>query len=437
MDLDHVFPVDADRQADRDLPAAGLHLQHLLESGIDIAVEGHPLAQVRDVLAADLQALADVAAEAGDPVGRGDGEAVAVEQPEVAAERLDRELHAPPGRAADAAHRPHGLAHRLGRIHRGPFPTLPVQVELCIAAVEGLGGVGREAPAHLAPRGAAVAVRVLRHQRVQRQGIVPHHVLDVGGVLEPALDLEGGDPGIGQVLQPRLEVEVLERQEGLVAEQHAAVAVREVVERPAGLDALAAVRAAPVDILRQAAVAAVAHAERAVHEELDLALHGSADLPDGLQGELALQDDARTAEGFEVPGARHVPDGALGRRVQRNGDIVPCGDPRLPDDERIGARLLRAQQLRVRLLLLAVAPQRVECHEDADTETVRVRTEFRNVLKGVAGRLAGAEFRPCDIYGIGTAVDGCDADILRPGRSQQLERLHYFRASSIFLASAP
>ena len=66
-----------------------------------------------------------------------------------------------------------------------------------------------------------------------------------------------------------------------------------------------------------------------------------------------------------------------------------------------------------------------------------VGAEFCDVLETVARRLAGAEIGPRDIYGIGTAVNGCDADFLVSGGSQQLESLHYFRASSIFFASAP
>ena len=58
-------------------------------------------------------------------------------------------------------------------------------------------------------------------------------------------------------------------------------------------------------------------------------------------------------------------------------------------------------------------------------------------VEPVAGRLAGPEVRACNIYRIGTAVDGCDADISIPGRSQKFEELHYLSALSIFFASSP
>ena len=96
-----------------------------------------------------------------------------------------------------------------------------------------------------------------------------------------------------------------------------------------------------------------------------------------------------------------------------------------------------AEQLRMRLFFLPLTPQSVECYENPHPETVGVGAEFGNVFEAVARRLAGAEIGTRDIYGIGTAVNGCDADFLVSGGSQQLKRLHYLRASSIFLASAP
>ena len=109
----------------------------------------------------------------------------------------------------------------------------------------------------------------------------------------------------------------------------------------------------------------------------------------------------------------------------------------LTDDEGIRPRLLGAEQLRMRLFFLPLTPQSVECYENPHPETMGVGAEFRDVFETVARRLAGTEIRTRDIYGIGTAVNGCDADFFVPGGGQQLKRLHYFRASSIFLASAP
>ena len=354
--VEHIFPVHPHGQAHRNLPAAGLRLEDLLERGADIAVQGHPLPEVGHILAADLQAFADIAPEAGHPVGGRDRETVAVVQLQPAMQGLDAELHPLPGRPADALHRPHGLAHRLGRVHRGPLAPLSVQEKFGIAAIEGLGGVGHETARHLAPGGAAVALGILLHQRVQRQGIVPNHILHIGGVLQAALHLEGAHTRIGQLLQPGLQVEILERQERLAAHQHVALPVHQVVEGAAGLDALAAVRAPAVDVLGQAAFAAIAHAERPVHEALHLAGDGGADLTDLRQRELPLENDAFAAQRLEVPGTLRIADGALGGGMDGHGDVLPGSDPGLPDDERVRARFLGPEHLRMCFLLLAFAP---------------------------------------------------------------------------------
>ena len=57
----------------------------------------------------------------------------------------------------------------------------------------------------------------------------------------------------------------------------------------------------------------------------------------------------------------------------------------------------------------------------------------------IPGGMPGSESRTRDINRIGTAVDGCDADISVSRRGEEFERTkHYlFRASIICLAWAP
>ena len=44
------------------------------------------------------------------------------------------------------------------------------------------------------------------------------------------------------------------------------------------------------------------------------------------------------------------------------------------------------------------------------------------ILDAVPRRLPGTESRACYIYGIGTAIDSCDADIGRTGRCKQFQQ---------------
>ena len=71
-----------------------------------------------------------------------------------------------------------------------------------------------------------------------------------------------------------------------------------------------------------------------------------------------------------------------------------------------------------------IIDDRIDRQEDTHTEPVGVGAKGSNVLQTVARRLAGTEPRPRDIYGIGTAVDGCDADVQIPGGSKKLEGTH-------------
>ena len=70
------------------------------------------------------------------------------------------------------------------------------------------------------------------------------------------------------------------------------ISVDEVIQGAAGLYALAFVRTPAVDLLGQAADAAVADAQRPMHEELHFAAYGCADSADLLKGQLPFKDDS-------------------------------------------------------------------------------------------------------------------------------------------------
>ena len=88
------------------------------------------------------------------------------------------------------------------------------------------------------------------------------------------------------------EIVVLQRQQGLVPDQYIAIPVHEVVKASAGLDTLSPVCASSGNRLGQIALAAVAHTEGSVHEELDFGACSFADFPDALQGHLPFQHNA-------------------------------------------------------------------------------------------------------------------------------------------------
>ena len=223
-----------------------------------------------------------------------------------------------------------------------------------VAAVESLFRIGNEAARDLAEGGPAVAVGVACHQFVQRHAVLAHHVLHVGSVLQAAFDFKRAHPGIGKLLQPVEQLEVAQRQEGLVADQRAPGGVLQVVQRTAGLDALAPVGAAAVQVSGETAVAAVAHAERSVHEELHLATHGGADFPHRGKRDAPFQDDAAAAEGVEMTRPLHVAYGALGGGVHGDVYVLKPQQTLLAEDEGVYARILRLKHLGMHLLPLVV-----------------------------------------------------------------------------------
>ncbi len=85
-----------------------------------------------------------------------------------------------------------------------------------------------------------------------------------------------------------------------------------------------------------------------------------------------------------------------------------------------------------------IGERSIEGDKDSCSETVGVIAQLRYVVDAVAGGFSRSEERTADIYGIGTAVDGRDADFFVPGRGEEFKTPHcYLSASSIFLASAP
>ena len=110
--------------------------------------------------------------------------------------------------------------------------------------------------------------------------------------------------------------------------------------------------------------------------------------------------------------------------MQGDNDVFPLRQGQVLDDEGVHAGILCRAHQSVDLLQFPVIYDRIDCQEDARPETMGVSTKPRDVLEAVARRLAGAEPRPRDINGIGTAVDGCDADICRSGGSQKFKGNH-------------
>ena len=292
---------------------------------------------------------------------------------------------------------------------------------MSVAPVEGSRGLRGEASGGGAPGTAGVPAAAVLYQPVQGLAVGPDDIPDVGDVLEPALYLEGGGSRPGQLFQPVQEGEVLEGENGFVAQQDIAGGVLHVVAGAAGLDTAAAVGAPAGEVLAQVALAAVAHAEGSVYEALNLALgDGFGYLPDLLQAQLPGQDQLVEAQGGQPAGLFRCSDVALGGGVQLYLRDAHPQESEVLDYEGIASGFHGTEYAAAGFLQLVLEDDGVEGQIDPGAESVSVVRQYGDVSEGVARRLACPEGRSGYIHGIGTAVDGRDADVLIACRSEKL-----------------
>ena len=79
-------------------------------------------------------------------------------------------------------------------------------------------------------------------------------------------------------------------------------------------------------------------------------------------------------------------------------------------DNGIHAGLFRPAHQGISLLELIIIYDGVLCHENPGPEPMCIGAELLQIFHTVSGRLPCAECRTCNINGIGTAVNGRDAD---------------------------
>ncbi len=297
----------------------------------------------------------------------------------------------------------------------------PVHQPLVIRSLqEAVREPAREAVAQLLLVARGERGRALLHRRVQRPPVLVHHVGDVFGPLHPALDLEAGDAGGEQLGQEVVCGQIARREEILellVAAGRLGRAVDDqIVGHAAALRALAAVRAAVLERLAGQALSAPAHAERAVHEALELEIRLRGHRADLLDGELAREDHARDTQRTRHRGRLGRRDGHLGGRVQRQlrADLAgQPGDSQVLHEDRVGARAGDGSQRLLRDRQLAIEHQRVEGDESLDAFLVQEVEDPRQIR-----RLEVVRAGPCV-----EAAAQAEVDRVRPGGHRGLQAL--------------
>ena len=113
-----------------------------------------------------------------------------------------------------------------------------------------------------------------------------------------------------------------------------------------------------------------------------------------------------------------------------------AGESEVLDDYGIHSRILQGQKHVAGLAVFTVIDYGVQGGENPCPEPVRMYAKPPYVLHRITGSLPCSEFGTCYIHGIGTAVDCRNADVSRPGRSQQFKFPHQLHLRAVICCFA-
>ncbi len=287
--------------------------------------------------------------------------------------------------APDVLHHANPLAHALGRYQIGEIGGAPTEKIVGASSVEGClqtrrkGWVGRQESGF--PVTAALVFGSPLHDLVKQLTIMCHHILHVGDILQPSFYLQTAHSGIEQLLQLVASVHVSHREQITLLFENTAFGIDKVERHAANLGALATVGTAAEEMLRGIALSVVAHANAAMHKDLECHVrHLSVNVLNILQTQFAGEDHLLEAQTVEPP---HL----LGRAVvhlragmQGNGRKVHFQQCHVLHDERIDARLVELPHQLPRSLQLLVVKNCVERHINLDAKLMRLSAKRADVL---------------------------------------------------------
>ncbi len=165
------------------------------------------------------------------------------------------------------------------------------------------------------------------------------------------------------------------------------------------------------------------HADRSVHEALQVDRRGGANGANLLQREAPLQNHPRETALLQKahPLGGHV--AGLGRCVEFGREIhLPQGH--VLHDEGIGPGRHRLPSLPLGLGQFVIVKQRVDRHVNPCAETVGILRRPANIIDRISGRDAGTETGTAHVDGIRPGVDSRHSRLVVPRGSQQFDGLH-------------
>ena len=133
------------------------------------------------------------------------------------------------------------FAHSLGCIRRKDVSLPTIQEIAGETPIEGLLQIGLETVSHPTLRGSAISLRMLGNDGIEALAIGRNDILDVGNVLQSALNLERTGTCLHQFLQMLQLAHVLQRQQVTLVFQFASVGIKQIELHAAELRTLATI----------------------------------------------------------------------------------------------------------------------------------------------------------------------------------------------------
>lgn len=236
---------------------------------------------------------------------------------------------------------------------------------------------------------------------------------DVGGGLEAAFDFKAGDASLREIEDEVVGGKILRGEEiGFIAEVFHFAIDDKIVGEAAGLGTLATIGTAAAEGFAGEALAGISDAEGAVNEDFHGEDGGARDFFDFWNGELAGEDDAFHAEGFDEADAAGFGEGHLGGAVDGEGGahlVDELNKAEILDDDGIDAGGGDLPEVGGGFGEFGGEDQGVEGEVGADVVFVEVAYDFREIFGfEVGGAVAGVEVGEAEIDGIGPVDDGGD-----------------------------
>ena len=310
------------------------------------------------------------------------------------------------------------------------------------AAVERFFQVGSECVSAPSLRGTAVFAGMTVDDLIEPLAVGRHHILHVGDILQPPLNLHRAGTGLHQFLQRVNAAHILQRQQMTALLYRTAVGILQVELQPAELRAGTPVGTTMEAIFRRIANARITDAQSSVNKHFQLHIgHRLVNRANILHRQLTCQHHSAKAQRaqplhfFHRPivglcggmhAERRMENGELRTSIGRKPGATDRKNAHVLHEDGIHAGVGQAVDQLLRSLHLIVVDNGVDRYIHLGPKPMGITAQLTNIVHRIAGSHTGTEALCSDVDGIGSMLDGSYAAFQILGRGQQFNGLHLF-----------